>query len=267
MPAHPAQYPPVAPQAYPYPPADPGYGYPSVAPYAYPPVPPAPPRKRRVGLVIGLSLTAILVLAAAGAGTVLAVNRYAPVRAAGPSTSTSASASASPTASPTPAPYTGDLRKLLLPVPAGAKPYTVPILGIDGTITVDQASKDNYGDTSKVDFLKGIGFQRGAWVAWSQNGQQTYVEIYQFMYDSFTQEWADKHDRSATASYAAGVDVPDVPGGWCQSRTKPLQGGDYNVACHANRGYFYVQVDFFTQNAANPEAATQLLRQQVALLP
>jgi hypothetical protein len=230
-------------------------------------VPPTPPRKRRVGLIVSLSIIAILVVAAAGVGAVFAVNRYAPIRAAGPSTSASASASASPTASPTPAPYTGDLRKLLLPVPAGAKPYTVELLGTDGTITMEQASEDNYGDTSKVDYLKGIGFQRGAYAAWSQNGQHTYVEIYQFMYDTFAQEWSDKHDRSATASYAAGVDVPDVPGAWCQSRTKPLPNGDYNVACHANRGYFYVEVDFFTASAANPDAATQLLRRQLALLP
>jgi hypothetical protein len=229
-------------------------------------VPPTPPRKRRVGLIVSLSIIAILVVAAAGVGAVFAVNRYAPVRAAaGPSAS--ASASASPTASPTPAPYNGDLRKLLLPVPAGAKPYTVSLLGTDGTITVEQASKDNYGDTSEVDYLKGIGFQRGAWVAWSQNGQHTYVEIYQFMYDTFAQEWADKHSRSATASYTAGVDVPDVPGGWCQSRTKPLSNGDYDVACRANRGDFYVEVEFFTASAANPDAATQLLRRQLALLP
>src|SRR5262245_29695009 len=206
-------YPPAQP-GYGQPPAEPAFRYPPVAPYAYPPVPPTPPRKGRVGLIVALSLTATLVLAAAGVTAVLTVNRYAPVRpVAGPPTSAPASASAtpSPTASPTPAPFTGDLRKLLLPIPAGAKAYAVPVLGTDGTITVEQASKDNYGDLSEVDYLKAIGFQHGAWVAWTRNGQSTFVEIYQFLYDSYTQEWADAFSRKATASYATGIDVPGVP--------------------------------------------------------
>jgi hypothetical protein len=255
MPAYPPPYGPAAP----YPPAEQAYGY--------PPLPPAPPRKRRVGLIVSLSIIAILVVAAAGVGAVVAVNRYAPVRAiATPPPSSSAAPSA--TASPTPVPYTGDLRKLLLPVPAGAKPYTVKILGTDGTITVEQASKDIWGSTDQVDLLKGSGFQRGAWVAWIQDGRSTFDELYQFVLPDLAEKWSDHFlSRDASESYAAGLDVPGMPGAWCQASTKPNPGGDFVVICHGHRGYVNAEVWHFTRGAAEVDATIALLRQQLALLP
>jgi hypothetical protein len=267
-PAYPATQPPPG-----YPPAQPAYGYPSVTPYPYPPVPPTPPRKRRVGLIVGLSVTAILVLSAACVGVVVAVNRYTaahPLTATRtPSSSpTSAPATASPTASPTLPPVTGDLRKLLLPVPAGAKTYTVPVLGTDGTITVQQAAKDNFGDAANgVDRMNAIGFQRGAWVAWTQNNVSTYIELYQFQSPSEAQDWVDALSRAATDDYAAGFDVPDVPRAWCHATKKADSGGDNVVICYASLGYLYVELWHYTHGAPDADATMQLLRQQLALLP
>jgi len=213
-----------------------------------------------------MSVTVVLVLAAVGVGAVIAVNRYAPVR---PLAETpTAPASASPTASPTPPPITGDLRKLLLPVPAGAKTYTVQILGTDGTITVEQASKDLYGNTDEVDLLKGKGFQRGAWVAWIQDGRSTFAQLYQFVLPELAERWSDLFlSRDATDFYAAGLDVQGMPGAWCQASTKANPGGDFVVICHGHRGYVNAEVWHFAKGAADVDATTALLRQQLALLP
>jgi hypothetical protein len=232
----------------------------------YPPAPPTSPRQRHTVRVIGVIVAILLVIGVVTVGAVLAINRFAPVR---PALVAQPTPTQQPTPSPSLQPFIGDLRTLLLPVPAGAGTGTVPAFNADGTITIEQESMDAYGDKSHVDHLKGYGYLQGAYVKWGYSATHVsaFVKLLQFRPAVFATEYLDDWDKAESVDFTAAAELPGAPNGWCNMSKKPDGARDYYVICRAARNDIYVELWYFTPTAPDAADAEALTVRQFALLP
>lgn len=148
----------------------------------------APPRRRRGAVILISAMVAVILLAAGGTVAYLRLR---------PAAGTAVNAAASPTTSPTPVitvppttpPFSGDLRTLLLPKPAGAKAQANDHESTNGNVSIEQAA-EVFGGSDMVSQLRELGFQRGALTGWSDSkGYLVFIELYQFETPARTAEF------------------------------------------------------------------------------
>jgi uncharacterized membrane protein YhaH (DUF805 family) len=165
---------PIPPPLY-YPPV-PGYYPPGPAPI------PPPRKSRTLPIVLGVvgGLLAVLVLFTFVQS---AVDAYRQRASAARSASATPAATHSPSTPPTPTftPYNGDLADLLLPLPSGATPYSVPFLtaGMTDTQRVSMIWNSNQ-PTWMSDALTEWNFWRSADREWTLPGDGVFLILLQF---------------------------------------------------------------------------------------
>ena len=273
--AVPRQFAPQPAETYPYS-AAPEYGaYPSPDYGGY-----APPPKRRTGLIAGIVIGVLVLCVAGSVGGGLAI-----VAALKPSSSASApnpgspaSYPGSPAATPsgrqtdaaatTPpaATFTGDLRTLLVPRPAGAKPWD-EYAGSDGTLTLDQTTKLFVDPTGVGNELRKRNFARGAVMHWSDG--DVFVLIFLFQFDSATDSAAYVADqgRNGVSGYAAKGEFSGISGSMLLTDETPDSNGDRSTITLTSHGDIATYITMWHPDTIDLTAATTLALQQQHLLP
>ncbi len=235
-------------------PYQPGYAYPA----------PAPPRRRRTGLIVGLSITgAVLVLLACGGVGVaafVAAKRAAATRSL-PTPEVSPSAVLA-----TGSPHTGTLRSYAVPAPAGSRPWHN--LPADQDLTLDQAAALSSDKTARAEMLRRYGFQRGFIRHWvTGTGAQLVVRLYQFSSTDLASEfYLEDVTVNSAGSWGTPTDVPGVPGGKSFTRKTPLAGGYAVTMGMGLAGDIVVVVMANQLPPPNTAVSNQVLSDQMARL-
>jgi hypothetical protein len=266
----------------PEPPAEPPV-IPEPAPEAAP-APPRPPRRRgRTTLIIAVA--AILgVLAGAGAGYEIQYKRpntpLPPLAQAKLKQPKGAAPSAKPltAAEDTLVTYDGDLRKLLLKKPKGAKDYT------DSYTDNHWMSEYDYAESYKkpevmFQLLASNGFRRIAATGWSTGSYSSYTEteisLVQFRDDAeaYTPErLSDEQSYMADKDYAGnhGKDIPGSVDGTAWVYSKPdIKAGYlplYTARALARHGNVMVDVWVFSSRSISMSTIQSLAKRQLERL-
>lgn len=154
-------------------------------PPMYDVIPTPPPRKRRTGLIVGLSVAGVLVAVAAAAGGVavaVAVKGKAPSVTATAATPVAVPSTSAPAAQPpiaTPVLHHGDLRKYLISAPSSAHSVSDPF-GSHNSFTAKQESKDWEDPAGRSRMLSSYEFQAGAIRQWLQPDIYVGVKLLRF---------------------------------------------------------------------------------------
>jgi hypothetical protein len=259
--AEPTAYPPAS-GAPSYPGAPPAYpGAPSAYPGAAAGYPVAPPKKSRTGLIIGLVIGAVvlLVLCAVGIGALALSNNKGGISA-------NSGTSAPPT---TEKHFTGDLRDILIKVPAGAQKVRPNSASEDGTVTLESAASFlYYTQPNAAAQLSSFGYVKGAMVAFLQNGHQVTSALFQFKDSAGAnrtyQSIVDGYEKDPTLG-EKGV-LPGVPNVRYALSTQTVSGLHAIIAYYV-RNDLYGSVLYFNQDAVTAQMLAPFVSQQLALLP
>jgi len=99
--------------------------------------------RRQTGLIVGLVITVVVLIAVA-----VSIGFTIGTRASQPHAASTS----------TPGPHDGDMRRFLMPIPAGAKAVADPV-GIDGTITMAQDASVSDSTSGRIGLLVADNFQ------------------------------------------------------------------------------------------------------------
>ncbi len=236
-------------------PHQPGYPYSAVA---------APPRRRRTGLIVGLSIVgavlALLACGGVGVAAFVAAKRAAATRSL-PTPDVSPS-----TILATGSPHAGTLRSYALPAPAGSRPWRNQ--PADQDLTLDQAAALSSDKTARAEVLRRYGFEHGFIRHWvTSTGVQVVVRLYQFSSVNLAGEfYVEDLAMNEAGSWGTPADVPAVPGGKSFTRKTPLAGGYVVTMGMGIRGDIVVVVMADQLPPANVAVSNQVLSDQMARL-
>jgi hypothetical protein len=240
---------------------------PALADPAYVPAPPAQPGRRRTGLVVS-GIAGLVVLVAAGIGTVIVLNP-APRTIATPPTHAPTAAS-SPTPRPTPTEYGGDLRTLALPRPAGAVDAPGSRIGsADGSLSKEQLStlfEPASARSYVVQRLTDLGYQRGFEDVWRDGTSLVGVRITQFRTGPAADGWTDFVQSGLYGSAIASKDkMAGTDHGYIY--TIQLPGGEHGTRALFSWGVLAVELAVADPNAEDVDAMRKMAADQLARLP
>jgi hypothetical protein len=248
------------------------------------PAPPRPPRRRgRTTLIIAVA--AILgVLAGTGVGYQIQYQRpdtpLPPLTQAKLKQPTGAAPAAKPltAAEDTLVTYDGDLRKLLLKKPKGAKDYTASYTDNNWMSEYDYAESYKKPDVM-FRLLAGNGFRRIAATGWSTGSYSNYVEteinLVQFRDDqqAYTPErLSDEQSYMADKDYAGnnGKDIPGSVDGTAWIYSKPqIKAGYlplYTARALARQGNVMVDIWVFSSRSISMSTIQSLAKRQLERL-
>jgi hypothetical protein len=152
-------------------------------PPMYDVIPTPPPRKRRTGLIVSLSVAGVLVAVAAAAGGVAVAGKgKAPsstAAAATPVATPSTSAPAAPPPIAAPVLHHGDLRKYLIRAPSSAHSVSDPF-GSHNAFTAKQEIEDWEHPAGRGRMLSSYEFRAGAIRQWLQPDIYVGVKLFRF---------------------------------------------------------------------------------------
>src|SRR5262245_42877328 len=246
---------------------------PSYSPYGYQQYPPPTPPKSRMlpTLLIGGAVVVLLVVVGVG----ILVIRNAPKNnnnALGPTTSSSAQA---PTQEPSPSPtvvaFSGDLRTLLVPLPAGSTKDSNEGNGsADGTVTLEQAAQTYADATFGKTHMQELGFKQGATESWHQSGKYSVqIVLFQFAEPEKSTQFVEKLEDGADTDnfWDARGDLDQIPNGRYYVSAKTNNNGNYNFEIWFSKGAIAVRMNAFGPNKTDVEKLKTLAQQQFAKLP
>jgi hypothetical protein len=278
----PAKYPPGV-ASVPSPPVDP-YG-PAVDPYdpyGYGSPPPGypidptygaaaqpPPKRRRTGLIVGIIVT-VLVLCVGGslAGAVALMNAFDGGSNPPPGTS-APPATTRPRATPTPTrppDYTGDLRRLLVPRPPGAEPWS-DFPSDDGTLNARQASDLFQDEAAMRAELRDQRFRRGAANHWNQGGLDVLIILFQFETADGARDFVSSTEDSGVDDHTAEGDFGDIPGSLTYVARSANENGQRSTIFLSSRGNIASYVVVWHPGSVDLQGATALAVRQHERLP
>jgi hypothetical protein len=241
------------------------------SPYGYQ-YPPTPPKSKLVpALVIGGVVVALLVVVGVGAAVIATARHRNTPGALGPATT------AQPTGSPQPSPtapyvaYTGDLRKLLVALPAGSTKDSNDGNGsADGTVTLDQAAQ-TYADPSfGKTHMQEFGYQQGATESWHEADKYSVqVVLFQFEKPTDTAEFVQKLEDGGDTDdfWDTRGDIDGVPNGRFYVSAQTNKNGNYNFEIWFSKGGVAARMNAFGPNKTDVEKLKTLAQKQYAMLP
>lgn len=220
---------------------------------------PMPRRRSRRFLLAGVVVAVLL----AGAGTAAGLLIFRKPPPVDPRALALAELSAS--ATPTETPFTGDLRSLLLPIPANARPFVKPF-SADGALTIAQVA-DWYGVTA--DALADSDITAGAMQQWHQaDGTLVSIMLLNFPRAITAHRWASSlRDLSYRDNVTDDSPIPGFPESGLFYGKQPEDNGTYLVTGFAAKKDISMAVSIYAPPPVNHQAVTTLLEQQLARLP
>jgi hypothetical protein len=291
VPPSPPRYPPgvaaVPPAVDPYAPAygdtgyqaspvAPGYGPPGYPPPpGYPGAPYAAPRKRRTGMIVGIIAAVVAVCLIGGAVATVLVLRNLNTTAtptAGPSASTPQT---EPTTDPTSGPttgnpggsdFTGDLRTLLLPRPAGANPWQ-DFPTSDGNLDLDTAAELFQDPDAVKKDLTTMHFRRGAANHWTADDIDVLLILFQFESREDAEEFLASTERDGIEDHDARGDFGGVPGSLTYVANKDDGNGKRSAIFVSNQANIVSQVVVWRPDSVDLDSSTALAVSQHGRLP
>jgi hypothetical protein len=220
---------------------------------------------------IGGGAGLILVLLATVVGTALATRTLGGLTtAAATLPAPTASPSPTPTATPSPPAFTGDLRRLLLPMPSGFV-RSAPIVGSpDGAVTLTQMLDFNSGVFGiSEDGVKALGFKQAAATSWTAGpAANVSIVLYQFRDEKAALAWQQVYHSDYEQDQSLGRgDLPGIVNGRYFTWAQPDRGGNYGVAAFFTRNDITAEVWSFTDHRGDNDRLIKLAQQQYARLP
>lgn len=227
---------------------------------------PTPPKKSHVGLIVGIVVAVVVIAVIAVTGGVLfALKGKNTTTTAAPSTAASASPSASQSSAPD---HSGNLRRFLVPPPAGSKPWSDP-LGSHNSFTAKQdAAQWGSAKQWRLSLLNTHDFQAGAVREWDQLHTSVQVELFKFplpnnaagFFEDDTTD-ADYFDKPSTQ-----VLVGNVPGGRAYYTKVKDKYGNLHAFAAATCGDVVMEIWIDQYRTSPLSYAKTLLHKQYALL-
>jgi hypothetical protein len=227
----------------------------------WPPVP--PPKRSRVGLIIGVVAGVIVLLCAVGIVALVATGNVTVFTEANAPPASGGNTTAATH-------FTGDLRDILIKPPAGAETGKPNAANDDGTVTLENAASFLYSTAAfGPSQLRSFGYSRGAMVAFAQNGYQITSALFQFQDDN----GASKTLLSIIQGYESDPTVtgkgalPGVTGVRYVQPSQTLGNGLHVIISYYSHKDLYGSVLYYSQDVASPGVLTPFVSQQLALLP
>ena len=228
----------------------------------------APARRRRTGLMVGVAIV-VVVLVASG---VAAEKLLRPgVIATSLPAATSAPAGTSqppPTVVATATRYAGTLQALAISMPAGATREPLRMGAKDGTLDLGGVLDEYDGDAreSARDLLTSLEFERGLFLAWTDGkGVLVYVQIYQFHYEHQAAAWSAAEARGLNDVAESTAVFDEILGGrWFVTTTPSGRGA---VHARYSKGDLAVMLSIFTKGKADVDYLKRLSVDQYRKLP
>ncbi|MGF1431434.1 hypothetical protein [Kitasatospora sp. LaBMicrA B282] len=172
-------------------------------------------------------------------------------------------ASATPAPAPTPAAVDGDLRPLLLPVPAGAQAWDDYGIATPGDWeSASQLARESGGSASAFETLLTAGFRRAVMTCWQQDGVKYRVQLIQY----FPDRAGSAVDR-VDAARRAGTPFPDGLAGGYRAAGRPASYFEsdeqfYDASAVTRRGDLVVSVTAYGSAQLPAERVRDLAEQQ-----
>jgi hypothetical protein len=252
-----------------YPP--PGYPPPGYPPPGYPGAPyPAAP-KRRTGLIVGLVVVLVLCLGGGAVAAIVLLRNFNPSAnpTSGPSGSTPTRSTSEPTADATTpgTDFTGDLRPLLVPRPAGANPWE-NFASSDGTLDLDTAASLFQDEDAVKKDLSELNFERGAANHWStQDRVDVLIILFQFESDDNAEDFVDSTEKDGIEDHDEQGTFGGVAGSLTFVASKADENGKRSVIFVSRQGNIVSQVVVWRPGEVDLEGSTQLAVTQHQRLP
>jgi hypothetical protein len=273
QPGYPSQpYPGQPATGQPYPSTAPTQAFPTQVtqpPYGYQYPQPTPPKNKALPALLIGGIVVVVLVAVVGVGALViatARNKNNPGTLGPTGTSTE-----SPTASPTSVAFNGDLRTLLVALPAGStKDPNDGNGGTDGTVTLEQAAQTYTDPDFGKTHMQALGYQQGATVSWHEaNKYSVQIVLFQFQQPRFAADFIQKLEDGLDGdnSWETRADLDGIPTGRFYVSAQTNKNGNYNFEIWFDKGGIAARMDAFGPNKTDVEKLKTVAQKQFAMLP
>jgi hypothetical protein len=237
------------------------------------PLAPEPPAGKARTVVLTALAVLTVVLLAVGAGVFLTLRQGAPSApvTAGPS-STGSTPAMTPTPTRSAGPFQGDLRTLLLSVPASATKTTGPgsLNSDDGSISIGMAAATGTDSGALLKWLEYLGYQQGAIREWLESdGTWVGVILNQLGSSNDARIWTTDVQKTfrSNSEFPTSLPIDGVPAGLVFPRSSISMNDRWFTEAVFSKGDIGVEVFVTGPIHSGPERTVAIAQAQYAHLP